>query len=219
MPRTRAGRQESRAMSPMGRDDVLLANTQSFRVAASTSASTRRLRSRSSNTASMTRSDVPEAGVVDAGGEPVHARRELVSGEAAPLEPLVEHLARVAQAAAEGLEGGVLEAHGHARLGPAGRDARAHEPRPHHAQLVDLAGLRAFRIARVLLDLLRREEDRHQRARDLGDAQLAEALGLELQALLHGKWPSPSRRRRSRPAAPGSARASSRARPRAPWRR
>ena len=56
MPRTREGRRESRAISAMGRDEVLLANTQSSRVAASTSASTRRLRARSSKTASMTTS-------------------------------------------------------------------------------------------------------------------------------------------------------------------
>ena len=56
MPSTREGRQESFAMSPMGSDEVLLANTQSLPVAASTSASTLRLRSRSSKTASITRS-------------------------------------------------------------------------------------------------------------------------------------------------------------------
>ena len=45
------------------------------------------------------------------------------------------------------------------------------------------AASRALRIARVLLDLLGGEEDGHQRARDVGDRQLAEAPGLELQAL------------------------------------
>ena len=56
MPSTRDGRRESFAISPMGSEDVLLANTQSSRVAASTSPSTLRLRARSSKTASITRS-------------------------------------------------------------------------------------------------------------------------------------------------------------------
>jgi hypothetical protein len=43
-------------MSPMGSEEVLLAKTQSEWVAASTSASTCRFSSRSSNTASITRS-------------------------------------------------------------------------------------------------------------------------------------------------------------------
>ena len=59
MPSTRSGRMACAAMSRMGMVDVLLAKMVSGRATASTSASTRRLRSRSSNTASMTRSARP----------------------------------------------------------------------------------------------------------------------------------------------------------------
>ncbi len=55
IPSTWAGRRHPFAISPIGIEDVLLAKTHSSRVAASVSASTRRLRSRSSKTASMTR--------------------------------------------------------------------------------------------------------------------------------------------------------------------
>ena len=56
MPRTREGRRASRPMSPMGSEEVLLAKTHDSWVTASVSASTFRFTSRSSNTASMTRS-------------------------------------------------------------------------------------------------------------------------------------------------------------------
>ncbi len=54
IPSTCAGRRQPRAISPIGIEDVLLAKTQSSRVTASVSASTRRFSSRSSNTASIT---------------------------------------------------------------------------------------------------------------------------------------------------------------------
>ena len=56
IPSTRDGRFDEAAISAMGSDEVLLANTQVSRVAASTSARTFRFSSRSSNTASITRS-------------------------------------------------------------------------------------------------------------------------------------------------------------------
>jgi hypothetical protein len=56
MPRTREGRRASRAISPIGSEEVLLANTHSSGVSASVSASTLRFSSTSSKTASITRS-------------------------------------------------------------------------------------------------------------------------------------------------------------------
>ena len=56
MPSTRDGRAQPFAISPMGMAEVLLAKTHSSRVLASVSARTRRFSSRSSKTASITRS-------------------------------------------------------------------------------------------------------------------------------------------------------------------
>ena len=67
-------------------------------------------------------------------------------------------------------------------------------------------GLGALRVAGVLLDLLRGEEHRDQRARDVRDGQLAEVLRLDLEPLLERASRCPARPRRSRAAAPGSGR-------------
>ena len=70
-------------------------------------------------------------------------------------------------------------------------DARAHEAGAEDPELADLHRRRALGVARVLLDLLGREEDRHQVARDVADGEAAERLGLELQALRERSSPCP----------------------------
>ena len=60
IPSTWPGRRQPAAISPMGIEDVLLAKTHSSEVTPSVSASTRRLSSRSSKTASITRSARPK---------------------------------------------------------------------------------------------------------------------------------------------------------------
>ncbi len=70
-------------------------------------------------------------------------------------------------------------------------DARPHEAGAEHPELPDLHRRRPLRIAGVLADLLGREEDRDEAARDVADREAAEGPGLELQALLERRGRAP----------------------------
>ncbi len=107
---------------------------------------------------------------------------DLEPRQAPALPALLEQAPHVRETPAQRFEARVLEANGGSRFGRRARDARAHEAGPQHSELLhaDLPG--ALGIARVLLDLLGREEHGHQRPRHLGDRQSTEGQGLDLEA-------------------------------------
>ena len=175
MPSTRAGRRASRAISPIGSDDVLLANTQLL--------GGPRLDLRQHLRFS---SEVLEDGldheVRPARSRVTSRRRRQRSMRCATSRAVrlprfrrsSKTSRRVPQPAAERLAARVLEAHGDARLrGDAAMPAPI-RPAPSTPSFSTSRGSRALRVARVLLDLLGGEEDRHQRARDVRDGELAE---------------------------------------------
>ena len=165
MPSTRPGRRLPRAISPIGIDEVLLAKTAASGITPSTSASTRRFSSRSSNTASITRSARAKPLRSRLGRDAVHALAHLAQRQASALAALVVDAARLLEPAPERLERGVLDPHRYPGLRGHARDPRAHQPGAQHAQLAHFARRRSLRDAGVLLDLLRREEDRNERPR------------------------------------------------------
>src|SRR5258705_119062 len=107
----------------------------------------------------------------------------LVLRDAAALEPIVQDFARGSETGGDPREVGVLHADIHTGLrdGSAG-DPRPHEPGADNAEALHRHGGRCFRDSRVLFELIRSEEDLDQLTRDVGDGELAEQLGLALQA-------------------------------------
>ena len=123
-----------------------------------------------------------EAREVEAGRDPVHALRDLARGEAPALQALVVDRTHLPEPSRERVERFVLDPRRDARLRGDARDPRAHQPRAHDPELRDVRGERSLRHARVLLDLLGREEDRHERARHVGHREPAELARLEREA-------------------------------------
>jgi len=124
-----------------------------------------------------------EAGVRVAARQQRHEPSVLVLRDAAALEPIVQDFARGTETGGDPREVGVLHADVHIRLGDSSAgDPRAHEAGPDDAEALHRRGGRCFRDARVFFELIRGEEDLDQLTRDIGDGELAEELGLALQA-------------------------------------
>src|SRR5216684_8724452 len=127
-----------------------------------------------------------EPAVVIAPGEQRDEPGVLVGGDAAPLEPVVEDVARRSEALRNPREIGVLHAHVHPRLHDRGaRNARPHEPRAHDPEAAHDSGLRWVGDSEVLFESGRSEKDLDQLTRDVGDGELPEQLRLALQTFRH----------------------------------
>src|SRR3989454_592299 len=132
-----------------------------------------------------------EPAVVIAPGEQRDEPGVLVGGNAAPLEPVVEDVARRSEALRNPREIGVLHAHVHPRLHDRGaRNARPHEPRAHDPEAAHDSGLRWVGDSEVLFESGRSEKDLDQLTRDVGDGELPEQLRLALQTFRHAVFES-----------------------------
>src|SRR5882762_760696 len=115
----------------------------------------------------------------------------LVGGDAPPLEPVVEDVARRSEALRNPREIGVLHAHVHPRLHDRGaRNARPHEPRAHDPEAAHDRRRRWVGDPEVLFESGSSEKDLDQLTRDVGDGQLPEQLRLALQTFRHAVFES-----------------------------
>ena len=119
----------------MGIDDVLLAKTQSSRMRASASAEDAPLQLEVLEHRLDDEVGPAEAGVVEGGRHALHPLLDVERGQAGTPSPLLEDLAHVAQASAQGVVRGVLHPDAHPGFGRHGGDARTHEPGAQHAEL------------------------------------------------------------------------------------
>ena len=174
------------AISPIGIDEVLDAKTHSSRGRRPPiSASTWRLSSRSSNTASITRSARRKPRVVDAAGDAVHALARARAGRGCAASGA--RRARRARSAGRGPgPAATRPSAAPARPPPRPRlgDARAHEARAEHAELRHRrGGFVPFGIARVLLDLLVAKKTETSARETSETTSSPNAARLDLQAL------------------------------------
>jgi hypothetical protein len=150
-PMNCCGRALASARPVMGRVEVLEANTASGASCASACAVTSALTARSSNTASMTRSQ-PCSAAKSAVGDARQLRVALSRRAAALLHGLVEQALRVGLALLGGLQRGVQQHHLDAGLRRHVGDARAHHAGAQDAELAHRARRRIGRPRGALLD-------------------------------------------------------------------